>query len=453
MGSNKLDRRGFLKGLAAAGGLAAWGGAGPLAQLARAQTASDKHYVFAYFSGGWDILLGLDPRDPVVFNNGNVSATRIQPGYELLTATNVDLVDAGGGMILGPFVGELAALRDRLIVVRGMSMDTLTHEVGRRRFLTGKPPSGLLARGSSASSWLASRLGADQPIPNLSVQVESYNVDQPTYATALKVSSVDDLLRTLQPGQPAMDPRAVLHLDALLEAEATCATARNSPLWQKAQQARSKARQMVQGNLDQLFTFLANTPQMAALRAHYGITGTNLRTPEAQAAMAAAALTGGVSRVVSIQVANGLDTHFDDWTRDQGPRQMQGFNAISRLATDLASREYKGTGTSWLDHTVIVGFSEFSRTAMLNDRSGRDHALTNACLVLGGSLKGGQVVGASSDVALIPQPINLQTGRVDLDAGSIIRPEHVLRTLYEDAGITGDPADLRAEPIRAMLMA
>ena len=46
-------------------------------------------------------------------------------------------------------------MAQKICVVRGMSMETLTHEAGRRRFITGKPPSGLLARGSSGATWLA----------------------------------------------------------------------------------------------------------------------------------------------------------------------------------------------------------------------------------------------------------------------------------------------------------
>jgi hypothetical protein len=59
-------------------------------------------------------------------------------------------------------------------------------------------------------------------------------------------------------------------------------------------------------------------------------------------------------------------------------------------------------------------------------------------------------IGASSDVGMNAQTVNLSTGRVD-PGGEIIRPEHVLRTLYVDAGIEEDAADLRVEPITALL--
>jgi hypothetical protein len=447
-----ISRRNFLRGtLIAGGGLAALGGLRPLVRLAGAQAvnpdAPDRYYVFCYFNGGWDILLGLDPRDPRRFNDGNLRDTRIQPGYELLQNTDGRLVETAAGLTFGPFIGDLARHADRLAVVRGMSMDTLTHEAGRRRFLTGKPPSGLQARGSSGATWLASHLGEAAPIPNLAVRVESYNRDQPDFATALHVDSVDDLLRALRPSAPFLADRVRRQVDATLAETADCAGPRESPLWRASEGGRRKARDMVAGGYDALFDFQARNATMEQIRGHYGIT-TDPRSPEVQAALAVQAITGGVSRCVSIEVASGLDTHFVEWTTDQGPRQMRGFNAVARLVEDLASREY-GDGQSWLDHTVILGFSEFSRGALLNDRGGRDHSLTNAAFLIGANIRGGQVVGASSDVGMGPTTTDPATGRPD-PAGVVVRPEHLLQTLFAEVGI-GDGPDLRVDPLPVLL--
>ncbi len=107
------------------------------------------------------------------------------------------------------------------------------------------------------------------------------------------------------------------------------------------------------------------------------------------------------------------------------------------------------TGASWLDHTVIVGFSEFSRTALINSRGGRDHSLTNACFVLGGGIKGGQAIGASTDVAMEPQAMSLADGSVG--DGEVVLPEHITMALLHDLGVDGDPFDLRVEPLKAIL--
>lgn len=454
--SSKLNRRHLLKSALVLGGSAAIFGTGGVSGLARAQgVASDRYYIFCYFSGGWDVLLGLDPRDPAVFNNGNLTATRIQPGYELQVAADQQLLRASTGVSFGPYLGELLQHAPRLAVVRGMSMDTLTHEVGRRRFLTGKQPSGLSARGSSAGTWMASSLGAADPVPNLVVGTETYNVDQPTYASGLRVASGNDLVRALRQANPlpaAIDGVVADNVDFLLSRQADCNVAVKSALWQRAEESRKKANEMLALRLDRLFDFGANTPEMVALRGRYGFAANQLGSPEAQAAMAAQALMGGVSRAVTVEVAGGLDTHFQNWATEQGPRQRRGFNAIARLVTHLQETEFPGrSGESWLDHTTIVGFSEFSRTPLLNATTGRDHHLTNSCFLLGGRIRGGVVVGASSDDGMLPQPVDLATGRVD-PGGELIKPDHVLQTLYDDAGI-GDAPDLRVSGIGALLRA
>ena len=64
-----LPRRTFMK---AAAGFAGANLLGGLSFNAFAQAASlapaDHCFVFAYFNGGWDVLLSLDPRDPATFN-------------------------------------------------------------------------------------------------------------------------------------------------------------------------------------------------------------------------------------------------------------------------------------------------------------------------------------------------------------------------------------------------
>ena len=118
------------------------------------------------------------------------------------------------------------------------------------------------------------------------------------------------------------------------------------------------------------------------------------------------------------------------------------------MIDDLAERPYDDH-SSWLDHTIIVGFSEFSRTPLLNLNGGRDHHITNSCFLAGGSVKGGQIIGASSDVGMEATTVDTVSGQVSPD-GTILRPEHVLRTLFDEVGI-GDGPDLRVRGIDALL--
>ncbi len=471
-----LSRRAFLQGGLAVGAAAGvFGAAGLLSGLGRAASGGvegipARHYVFCYFGGGWDILLGLDPRDPAVFTNGNASTTLIQPGYELATTLSAPVIDplGDGTMRLGPFMGELARHASRLCVVRGLNMDTLTHEVGRRRFLTGRPPSGLIARGSSADTWLTSVVGGDEAIPNLTIGVESFNFDRPTFATALAARGLDDLLRVLGPAAGSLPTSVEERIDALIARASGCPEGARSPLVRRAEEARSDARAMVQQRLDARFDLRSNTPAMQAVRTRFGLStsATSLGSANARAARAGLALTGGISRAGSFAPTASRDTHFDNWQVDHGPRLADGYTAVARLMDHLLATPYPdGSGDSWLDRTVIVGFSEFSRTPLLNAQGGRDHWLLNACFLAGGNIAGGRVVGASSNRGMNPVPVDLVTGRAfTQDAAGmfaaeeipgvreIIRPEHILQALYHEVGLRNEMTgpELRVKPLMAI---
>jgi len=77
-----------------------------------------------------------------------------------------------------------------------------------------------------------------------------------------------------------------------------------------------------------------------------------------------------------------------------GPMFDHGF---SSLVQDLQDRRL-------LDTTMIVGMGEFGRTPKVNPAGGRDHwPQCWTILMAGGGVKGGQVVGASDDIAAAPK--------------------------------------------------
>ncbi|MDP6945699.1 MAG: DUF1501 domain-containing protein, partial [Myxococcota bacterium] len=358
-----------------------------------------------------------------------------------------DQIPVGDGHFVGPYLGELANHFEDLAIVRGLNMESLSHTVGRQRFLTGRPPAGLMARGSSASTWLASKLGESNVIANLSVGVETYNIDQPTYASGLRVSSSLDLLQALQPMSPTFDADANDARNLLLAHEAGCLP--ESPFVSRSESARTRVNTVLGANIATLFDFSSSDDQMVDLRNHYGIGG-NGSTPKHRAALAGQAIMSGVSRCVSVGIQGGLDTHGPEWRNRQGPRQRDGFDAIASLVEWLKQHEHPGTQTSWYDHTTIIAFSEFSRTPLVNDNGGRDHHLCNSCLLIGGPVNGGTIIGRSSDVGMMPMSIDPATGLPD-PGGEVLNPEHVLQTLMVDAGYLYDEPDLRCPPLGTLL--
>jgi uncharacterized protein (DUF1501 family) len=198
---------------------------------------------------------------------------------------------------------------------------------------------------------------------------------------------------------------------------------------------------------------MAFTPEMQAIRDLYGFYTHD--TGAAHAALAVRAITSGTCRCVSFVIADGLDSHVrSSWDNEQGDNQAAGFNAIARMIDDLSSIAIPdGSGDSYFDRTNIIAYSEFGRTARINAYGGRDHWLANAFLLAGADIKGGQAIGATSDVGMAPMRINVTTGNLDPVAGESLRPAHIYQALFYAAGfdMSTDPADLRVDPLLPLL--
>ena len=94
-------------------------------------------------------------------------------------------------------------------------------------------------------------------------------------------------------------------------------------------------------------------------------------------------------------------------------------NAYTALLDDLTSR-------GMLDNTMILAFGEFGRTPKINPAGGRDHH--PACwtvLFSGGTVKGGQVVGASDEIGHSPKD-------------RPVSPAEIAATVYQGLGISLD---------------
>jgi len=77
-----------------------------------------------------------------------------------------------------------------------------------------------------------------------------------------------------------------------------------------------------------------------------------------------------------------------------------------------------------LESTAVFVTGEFGRTPKINNRAGRDHfPRAMCCLLAGGGIKGGQVIGASDDKAMGPL------------SGDGITPDDVAASFYHALGI------------------
>lgn len=71
--------------------------------------------------------------------------------------------------------------------------------------------------------------------------------------------------------------------------------------------------------------------------------------------------------------------------------------ALASLVSDLAE-------SGMLAKTLIIMLSEFGRTPNVNDNAGRDHhAAVFSCMLAGGGIKGGTVIGSSDEDGYLPK--------------------------------------------------
>jgi hypothetical protein len=466
--SEAMTRRQALRAAAAlsAGGLVSRMG---LERIARAAAAHDsaRRFVFCYFPGGWDQLLFLDPRDPGAqggrYDDSNRATTLTETRYSTLEGHNgfgARVVRAGKNLSFGPAVEKpslavpkLSQHAERIAIIRGLNMGTLGHEVGYRYFLTAKFPVGNSARGTSVATELAAQMRSRVPLPVVSLRVESYNETEPGQYGAMRVDSLDDLLLVLERGKEYLERDAVE--DALADyakqgqpCEVNVYDRRG--LLTRMRDADATARSTLASKLADRFRFATSTDAASeAIRLHYGLAKGDANSPGARAAFAAQAIKQGVAQCVSVMIGNGTDTHFAG-NPQHADALYPGVAAFAALLDDLARSDappelQRLGGDKWIDHTTLLAFSEFSRTALFNQFGGRDHNLCSSCLLAGAGIVGDQVVGASGEVGMGPGRYDWAQRRVAAAGGENIKPEHVAATLLACAGL--DVSVIRDPPL------
>jgi uncharacterized protein (DUF1501 family) len=281
---------------------------------------------------------------------------------------------------------------------------------------------------------------------------ETYNEGEPSFASGLSVNGAEDLLLTLQDGSKAPQGAIRTRLDEYRARAKDCdpAALNKAGIFSLIRETQAKARGLVTSGIANLFNFNnQGNAEIADLRMRYGITNNfNANDSAAQAALAYQAIRHNIAQCVSIEIANGLDSHDDSWEDNHPDTLANGFTALGQLVTDLSTTDDEIRGGKLLDHTTIVAFSEFGRTALLNTRDGRDHSLTSAAMLIGAGVPKNKVIGASSDVGMNPLPINAQTGAVE-EGGVTINPNNLMASIMESAGYDTDK--LRTDGIPALM--
>ena len=334
------------------------------------------------------------------------------------------------GIEISELFPKQARVAEKFSLVRSLHHDQGGHFAGGHQMLTAHPlGSGRPGKFPSFGSIATRHLGARQPgIPSyVSVPVASSIGLRPGYFGGNWLGKQFDPFQT--GGDPNKEDFKVQNLDLVaglsldrLEDRSTLnreldALARHtdaSGAFEAFDRFHHDAFEFVCG--DRARTAFDINQEDAKIRDSYG------RHNWGQSTLLARRIVEAGARFVTVHFG-GWDHH---WSLQSG---MENFlprvdDSVSGLLNDLDNR-------GMLDSTLVILCGEFSRTPRMNNghnkgTPGRDHwGNSMFCLLAGGGVKGGQIVGSTDENGYRP-------------ASRPLRPHHIHATIYHALGM--DPA-------------
>ncbi len=329
----------------------------------------------------------------------------------------------GSNIAFGPAIGDLGDLYDRLTVINGLAMNTVSHPDGTAFSATAYPSRATTVR--PIDTMMANEFGRTQVFPLVSVQFPSRYVgdDLDPRVVPLQVGSVGTIGRTLRVLSSRRRDRNARRSRLLLSREAA-ATAKTS--------AFPGAMEGMAVQLDALRAMLEDKVQDV-----FSVGGLKKAQPDfdfsakfgAVAALNSAFAVEAIRRNVVRCVAfaqGGFDTHAQNY-KNQAQTQQETFAAIATLVKTLDKTPHPTlTGKKLSDMTHILVVSDFCRTPQINMGGGRDHYPNNSALVISPRFKGNFVFGKSDPEQLLPAH-----AKKFADGERAIAPPDLLATMLE----------------------
>jgi hypothetical protein len=318
------------------------------------------------------------------------------------------------GIQISEHLPKLAQVADKFAILRGVSHTLGAHELGSLYMNTGNRPLPSLAF-PTYGAVIAKELGASPDMPAY-VAVPSLGGDAAGYLGVeygpLETGAVP------QPGQPIKIRGLTLNGITLEEIDrrqnllkrydtAFGSLSEEDRLLAGMDKFGQKAYAMMRsGKARDAFDMSKESQSISGL---FGSDGFS------QSCMLATRLVESGVKFVTVQLG-GWDTHADNFNALKD-RVLPNFDA--GLAGLFRSLESKGL----LASTAVFVTGEFGRTPKINKNAGRDHYPRSMfCLLGGGGIKGGQVVGESDAKAEQPKD-------------KAITPDDVAATFYKTMGI------------------
>ena len=324
-------------------------------------------------------------------------------------ATNVP------GVRISEHLPKLAKCADKYAILRGVSHTLAAHRLGAEYLMTGNRPLPAL-KYPTYGAVVSKELSAPRDIPG-SVAIPKGPIG-PTGFLGLEYGPFETGASP-KAGQP-MNIRGLSLSNGLTLADidrrnnlvkrydtAFGSFAREDKVLSGMDEFSQKAYEMMRSSRTrEAFDLTRESPSISGLFGDGGFS---------QSCLLATRLVESGVRLVSIQFG-GWDTHRDNFNRLKD-------NNLPNLDDGLAGLFQALEAKGLLETTAVFVTGEFGRTPKINQRGGRDHyPRAMFCLLAGGGMEGGQVIGASD-----------AKGEGPLDR--VISPDDVAATFYHKLGI------------------
>jgi len=416
------SRRDVLKASAAAAACAAIPSVLQRASAQQAATPAANKLIIVLASGGWDQSYVLDPK----LGASGVDA----PEGSVQMFGDLPIMVHPSRPAVSSFFTRFA---DRACVINGLQVRSFVHPDCMKRVLTGSPSETTPDMGAIA----AFERGRELPVPYLALGGQARSgqyaaVTGRTGTTNQLAALVDEA--AAYPSIGGFVPEVGLSPSdaerALVRSYVDASTAR----W-------AATRGQTGYNKKRVEDFAASLDRAQRLRVFARENGAGERDYTldlgVQIPLAVRALEQGLSCAALMQT-NNWDTH-DDNAR-QSTLHEGLFGALSVLVETLEGR-------SLLDDTLVLVLSEMGRTPKLNADNGKDHWPVTSAMLLGAGVRGGQVLGGTSD-ELDALALDLATG-LPSAAGEQLQAGHLVAGVLETLGVDTQTYLPQVEPFRA----
>lgn len=361
-----------------------------------------RRLIMVLAQGGWDVTYALDPKAQSAVCDVPAGARQMFGNLDVFT-------DASRPNVTAYFTKYAA----QTAIVRGISVASVAHQECLKRMATGTRQE----TSADMGAIIAHDNGNDRPLPYLILGDTAYA--GPYAVSAGRVGATNQIVSLLDPTTTAAE-------DAILDTYANATANRMKATRGSLGYNRKRVDDFVEG--------IRRGKQLQAVKDGLGTRGRTL-TLTSQVDLALDALDRDISQSVMINTRLAWDTH--DMNSDQAGFHETTFAGLSRLLDGLAARTGSTAGSTMLDETVVVCFSEFSRTPRLNAQMGKDHWPVTSAMVIGAGVKGGRAFGSTND-GVEADTVNFSTGAKS-SAGMTLMSNNFVAGVLELCG--ANPAD------------